>query len=452
MASTRLTPLKVALVSLGCPKNLVDSEKMFALLAEGGCLVGAAVDEADVVVINTCGFIGPAVAESLDVIAEALRLKRAGRVSRIVVAGCLVNRDGEGLLDWDDQIDAVVGVNDREGILDAVLGEGPAVRVSACPAAAVSDAGRFRLTPRHTAYLRIAEGCSRRCTFCTIPVIRGPYRSKRPAKVLAEARELVADGARELNVIAQDTTAYGRDLGVRASLGALLRKLDRLEGVEWIRLLYAYPMGFDDELIAVIADCPRVVPYVDMPLQHIADGVLKRMGRQVTRKQTEGLLDQLRRRVDGLVLRTTFITGFPGETRGEFRELLDFVRDFRFDAVGVFPYYPEPGTPAAKLPDRPAKATAERRREKLMLAQQEVAFESAARMAGETARVLVDAQDPSGASVGRHYGQAPDIDGVCIIDSLVEPGEFVDVKITGADGYDLLATVVQSPPRRRKRR
>jgi ribosomal protein S12 methylthiotransferase len=244
-------------------------------------------------------------------------------------------------------------------------------------------------------------------------------------------------------VIAQDTTAYGRDLGGRASLAALLRKLDRLDGIEWIRLLYAYPTGFDDDLVDAIASCERVVPYLDMPLQHVADGVLKRMGRGGSRRQIERLLGKLRRRIDGLVLRTTFITGFPGETRGEFRELLDFVRDFGFDAVGVFPYYPEPGTPAAKLPSRPVKATAERRREKIMLAQQEIAFAAAADRVGERMRVLVDASTAEGPSVGRHYGQAPDIDGVCLIDPPAEPGQMIDVEITGADGYDLLATVVE---------
>jgi ribosomal protein S12 methylthiotransferase len=429
---------KVAIVSLGCPKNLVDSEKLLAQLAEGGCVVGAPMDAADVVIINTCGFIAPAVAESLDVIAEARRLKAAGKIERIVVAGCLVNRMGEGLLARAAGIDAIIGVNDRDWILSAVLGDGRVSRISASPARPVSDAGRFRLTPTHTAYLRIAEGCSRRCTFCTIPSIRGPFRSKSPATVLAEARELLASGAVELNVIAQDTTNYGRDLGGGQTLAKLLRKLDKLDGVEWIRLLYAYPMGFDDDLIETIASCERVVPYVDIPLQHIADGVLKRMGRRVTRRHIEQLLVKLRRRVEGLVLRTTFITGFPGETRGEFEELLSFVRDFDFEAVGVFPYYPEPGTPAARLPDRPSRATAERRRQKLMLTQQDIVFAANEAHVGKRVRVLVDGKEPGGASMGRYYGQAPDIDSVCILTSPAEPGRFVEADIVEADGYDLV--------------
>ena len=431
-------PPKVAIVSLGCPKNLVDSEKLLAHLAEGGCVVGAPMDDADVVIVNTCGFIAPAVAESLEVIDEARRLKEAGRVRRIVVAGCLVNRQGEGLFERAEGIDAIVGVNDRDSILSAVLAGGQVSRISAHRARPVSDAGRFRLTPTHTAYLRISEGCSQRCTFCTIPSIRGDFRSKRPAKVLAEARELLADGAVELNVIAQDTTNYGRDLGGSATLANLLRKLDKLDGVEWIRLLYAYPRGFDDDLIDAIASCEHVVPYVDIPLQHISDGVLKRMGRRVTRKQIERLLVQLRRRIDGLVLRTTFITGFPGETRGESEELLSFVRDFDFEAVGVFPYYPEPGTPAAKLPNRPVRATAERRRQKLMLTQQDIVLAANEARIGKTVRVLADGVEAGGASIGRHYGQAPDIDSLCILTVPAEPGRFVDGTVVEADGYDLV--------------
>jgi len=429
---------KVAIVSLGCPKNLIDSEKLLAHLAEGGCVVGAPMDDADVVIVNTCGFIAPAVAESIGVIDEARRLKEAGRVRRIVVAGCLVNRQGEGLFERVKGIDVIVGVNDRDSILSAVLGDARVSRISASPAGCVSDAGRFRLTPTHTAYLRIAEGCSRRCTFCTIPSIRGPFRSKRPAKVLAEARELLADGAVELNVIAQDTTNYGRDLGGSATLANLLRKLDKLDGIEWIRLLYAYPRGFDDDLIDAIASCEHVVGYVDIPLQHISDAVLKRMGRRVTRKQIERLLVKLRRRIDGLVLRTTFITGFPGETRGQFEELLSFVRDFDFQAVGVFPYYPEPGTPAAKLPNRPVRATAERRREKLMLTQQDIVFAANETSISKPVRVLVDGREAGGASIGRHYGQAPDIDSLCILTSPARTGRFVDATIVGADGYDLV--------------
>ncbi len=429
-------PPHVAIVSLGCPKNLVDSERLCALLAEGGCLVGAPLDDADVIVVNTCGFIAPAVEESLGVIDEAIEAKRGGRARRVVVAGCLATREGEDLLARRPEIDAVVGVHDRETILDAVTGGERTVRLSPCPPAAVGDAGRFRLTPPHTAFLRIAEGCSRRCTFCTIPAIRGPYRSKPPETVLAEARELLGDGAVELNVIAQDTTAYGADLPGQPAPADLLRELDAL-GPAWVRLMYAYPQGFSDELIAAIADAESVVPYLDMPLQHIADPVLKRMGRQVTRDEIERLLDRLSERIDGLVLRTTFITGFPGETEADFEELLAFVQARRFDAVGVFPYSPEPDTPAARLHAPVPVELAEQRRERIMLAQQAIAFAEADGLIGSRACVLVDGRAGE-VCAARHYGQAPEVDSICILTAPAETGTFVEGTIVGREGYDLL--------------
>ncbi|HUT02180.1 MAG TPA: 30S ribosomal protein S12 methylthiotransferase RimO [Phycisphaerae bacterium] len=434
-------PLRVALVSLGCPKNLVDSEKILAHLAEGGCLVGAPMDEADVIVVNTCGFISPAVEESLEVIAEAVARKRAGQVRRVVVAGCLVNRNGEALYDLAPGIDAVVGVNDRQEILSAVTGRERLTRVSPCSGETGSDAGRFRLTPRHTAYLRIAEGCSRKCTFCTIPALRGPFRSKPPGAVREEARELIADGAVELNVIAQDTTGYGRDLGGRMSLASLLEDLAGLDGVEWVRLMYAYPQGLSDELIAVLARCEHVVPYVDLPLQHISDGVLKRMGRRVTRARIERLLEEMRRRIDGLALRTTFLVGFPGETDEQFEELLDFVRSTAFSAVGVFCFCAEAGTPAARLDGRVPPDLARQRRETIMLAQQEIAFRANEQRVGSPIRVLVDGTDGEGICVGRTYGQAPDVDSICKLTEPRPAGSFVDGRVAACDAYDLIVEV-----------
>ena len=430
--------LHVALVSLGCPKNLVDSEKILAHLAEGGCVVGAPMAEADVIVVNTCGFISPAIEESLEVIAEAVAHKRAGRARRVVVAGCLVNREGEALLGRVEGIDAIVGVNDRDEILAAVTAPGRVARVSQCPGTAGSDAGRFRLTPRHTAYLRIAEGCSRRCTFCTIPAIRGPFRSKPPDHVLAEARELIADGAVELNVIAQDTTGYGGDLSAEVTPASLLRSLAALEGVEWVRLMYAYPHRITDELIETLSECGRIVPYLDIPLQHVSEGVLKRMGRGGTRGRIERLLADLRRRIDGLVLRTTFIVGFPGETEADFRELLDFVEASRFDALGVFPFYPEAGTPAAHLDGRVGEGVAAERREAVMLAQQRIAFEANRRRIGSAIRVLVDGTDADGNCLGRYYGQAPDIDSICRLVQPAPAGTFVAGRVVGCEGYDLV--------------
>ena len=438
----RRRPVRVALVSLGCAKNVVDSERMLAVCAEGGCLVPAPLDEADVIVVNTCGFLQAAREESIEAIGAAVARKRAGPTRRVVVAGCLASRDGEDLYRSAPGIDAVVGVNDRDAILSAVTARRRVTRLSPCRGGIHGDSGRFRITPRHTAYLRIAEGCSRSCTFCTIPAIRGPFRSKAPQDVLAEARELIADGTFELNVIAQDTTSYGADLAGRGragwTLARLLRELDALPGAGWIRLLYGYPRRFTDGLIGALAECARVVEYVDLPLQHVADGVLKRMGRRVTRRRIEALLAQLRRRIHGIAIRTTFIAGFPGETDRDFEELLAFVRDFRFDAVGVFAFSPEPGTPAADLPGQVQPELRAQRAERLMLAQQAVCFAANSRAVGRRLDVLVDGADADGRCVGRHRGQAPEVDSACILTRPAEAGGIVPAVVVDRQDYDLI--------------
>ena len=433
-------PLTVAMVSLGCCKNLVDSEKILACLAEAGMVVGAPLDDADVIVINTCGFLAAARAESLEVIAEAVAQKRRGRTRRVVVAGCLVNRDAENLYDLAPGADAIVGVNDRQQIAKAVAGDGRWTGL-APPAAgpAVSDAGRFRLTPRHTAYLRIAEGCSHRCTFCTIPSIRGPFRSKPVAAVLDEARELIADGAVELNVIAQDTTCYGSDLPPGANLAHLLRDLDALDGVHWIRLMYTHPRRFTDDLTAALADCSHVVPYVDIPLQHMADRVLKRMGRGVTARAQRDLLTRLRERVEGLAIRTTFIVGFPDETDEEFAELLAFVKDFRLEAMGAFAFSAEAGTAAAAMDAQVSGEVKAGRVEALMGAQQEIVFEANARAVGSDLEILVDGPDGEGYCIGRSPAQAPDIDGVCLLTDPRPAGALVAARVVDWRQYDLIA-------------
>ncbi len=434
-------PISVAIVSLGCSKNLIDSEKICAHLAEGGCVVGAPMDEADVIIVNTCGFLSAARDESLEVIAEAVACKKTGRAKRVVVAGCLVNRDAEKLYEEAAGIDAVVGVNDRDEILSAITGTQRASLIS-LPGGPASDAGRFRLTPRHTAYLRIAEGCDQKCTFCTIPAIRGPFRSKAPADVLAEAAELAADGAVELNIIAQDTTSYGLDLAPPTDLASLLSQLDSQAGAAWIRLMYAYPIRFTDKLIETVAAADRVLPYVDIPLQHIADGVLRRMGRNVGRAEVEGLLGKLRGAMPNVTIRTTFIVGFPGETDAEFAELLEFVEQFGFDAMGVFEFSSEEGTPAAKLPGAVADDVKAGRAEQLMLAQQAIAFEANEQAVGQTIDVLVDGADNDGQSVGRHAGQAPEVDSVCILTEPAEAGAMISAEVVGWSDYDLLVRPV----------
>ena len=448
---------------LGCPKNLIDSERMLAMLAEGGCVVGAPMEEADVIVINTCAFISAARREARHFIDQALACKRSGSAARVVVAGCLASKEGRELFEGRPEIDAVVAVAGRDEVLSAVTGKGRAAHLAARAGRTArrtsatclpvrrgslqpsrlkvaDDRGRFRLTPRHTAYLRIAEGCSRGCTYCTIPSIRGPLVSKPARRVLAEARELADDGAVELNVIAQDTTAYGQDLpgSAGACLAGLLRKLDRVDGVEWIRLLYTYPRQFSDELIEAVATCRHIVPYVDMPLQHISDPVLKRMGRGVKRKQIEQLLAKLRAAVGDLTLRTTFIVGFPGETEKEFAELVEFVERFRFEALGVFEYSPEPGTPAAEMPGQVPPEVKAARAEAIMLAQQRIVMDANSNALGRRLRVLVDGQDDQGRTVGRHCGQAPEIDSECLLTRPAPAGSFVQGVVENFEGYDLV--------------
>ena len=427
-------PVSVSFVSLGCPKNLVDSEKMLACLAEGGCVVGAPMDDCQVIVINTCGFLADARDEAMGVISEALEHKAAGRAARVVVAGCLAQRNGDELFDQAPGIDAIVGVNDREAILQAVTGQNKS-QISPCSGRIGSDAGRFRLTPKHVAYLRVAEGCSHPCTFCTIPAIRGPFRSKLAVDVLAEAAELIADGAVELNVIAQDTTSYGSDLG-EIDLAGLLRQLNSLDSATWIRLMYTYPQRFTNDLAAAIDECDHVVPYVDMPLQHIADSVLRRMGRGSDRERIEELLGKLRSA--DVAIRTTFIVGFPGETDDEFEQLLTFVKEFEFDAMGVFAYSPEPGTPAAEMGDQVPDEIKAERVAAMMAAQQEIVFAANDDAVGQFVDVLVDGLDAQGRCVGRHAGQAPEIDSLCILTDPRDAGEILTVEVVGSEGYDLI--------------
>jgi len=431
----------VCLVPLGCPKSLVDSEKMLGDLADGGCTIAAPMDHADVIVVNTCAFLSSARDEALAAIRQAVDYKRSGPARRVVVAGCLPSRDGNALYELLPDIDALVGVNDRDALLEAVLSDRKFTRISPYTGGIAEDRGRFRLTPSHTAYLRIAEGCSNRCTYCTVPDIRGAFRSKPPDTILTEARELVSDGAVELTVVAQDTTRYGEDLGTTedsANLPRLLRSLDALDRVEWIRLMYAHPERFSDELIDAMSECEHVVGYVDLPLQHISDDILHRMNRRTTRAETEALLTKLRRKVPGIAIRTTFIVGFPGETDEQFCELLDFAREFRFEALGVFEFSPEEGTPAATMPHQiPDRVKAERR-EQLMLAQQEIAFTANRKSIGRQITALIDGIDTRGRCVARHGGQGPEIDSLCFLTDPRDAGTFVEAKIVGSDAYDLI--------------
>jgi ribosomal protein S12 methylthiotransferase len=449
-----------AFVSLGCPKNLVDSERMLGKLSQDGYALVPDADGADVVVVNTCGFIEPARQESLAVIREMLALKEQGRVGAVVVAGCLAERKKDDLLQEVPEVDHIVGVFGREEIAQVVdravaphplplspggrgvRGEGEQRSLfRPAPVRAQEDTARLRITPRHYAYLKISEGCDRLCTFCAIPGMRGKHVTKPIEEVLHEARELVSDGVRELIVVAQDTTYYGQDLYGRVRLAELLRELDAVEGLDWIRVLYAYPINFTDELIETLANAEKVLPYLDLPLQHINDRLLKRMQRRVNRAATEKLLGRLRESIPELALRTTFIVGFPGETDVEFEELLVFVKATPFERVGVFPYSFEPGTPATRLDGHLPEEVKLERRNRLLEAQQQVAFDWSRRQIGRELEVLIDGPDPEipNQFLARSYADAPDIDGLVRVKGKhLHVGDLVRVKVTGADGYDLI--------------
>jgi ribosomal protein S12 methylthiotransferase len=471
----------VNLVSLGCPKNLVDSEMILGNLGSDGLVLTPAAGDADVIIVNTCGFIESAKEESIQAILEACEAKRhAGGAKKVVVAGCLGQRYGAELLREVPDVDAVIGLGEYDDIGAAIkglciphdsargAGRGPLFKVSDPTKACSSEVGRFRLTPSHYAYVKISEGCDNPCTFCAIPSIRGRFRSKPIPMIESEVRELVASGAKEIILISQDTTSYGVDLTGRFDLPALLRAIAAVDGVEWIRILYVYPSFLTDEMMDAIAGIDKVVKYVDIPLQHISDKMLRRMGRRSNEAKTRTLLAALRERIPGLYLRTTFIVGFPGEDEAEFRILGDFVREFAFERLGVFAYSEEEGTPAAAFPDQVDPEVRAERLAELMLVQQENAFRHNRSRKGEIAKVLVDGE--AGPTKGskrrleaRSHGEAPEIDPRVLIDvdrspprepdsgrgsfraipllaaREVKPGDFIRVRITGSKDYDLVA-------------
>lgn len=426
---------------------------MAGLLQLDGYRMASEPEGADMVVINTCGFIGDARAESHAVIEEMLRLKEDGRVGKVVVAGCLAERDKDLLLEQYPGIDQLIGVFARDEIatLAARFDRGESEQRAVfrpAPSRPLPDVGRRRITLRHLAYLKIAEGCNRLCSFCSIPRIRGPYASKPIEQVVAEAEELAADGVRELVLVAQDTTFYGLDIYGEPRLAELLRRLDRVDGLAWIRLMYLYPMHITDELIDVLAGGLKILPYLDIPLQHIHDDVLLRMRRRVDRRQTEALLDRLRRRIDGLVLRTTLIAGFPGETEGQFEELLDFVRGQRFERLGAFAFCKEPDTPAAELDGHLPEEVKLHRRDRLMAAQQEIAFAWNAAQVGRRLDVILDrpVADEKNVYTGRTYADAPEVDGqVYVTGAGLKPGQIVPCEIVGSQGYDLIGVAELCP-------
>jgi len=420
---------RIHLASLGCAKNLVDSERLLARLATAGGLVGAAEEDADVLIVNTCGFIAPAIAESLAVIRDYASRKRASQ--RLLVMGCLVQREGDSLRAEIPEVDGVFGLGRHDEI------------VAACGLnAEPEDGARLLLTPRHTAYLRISDGCDNRCSYCTIPLIRGRFRSRPADEIVSEARQLVELGVRELNLIGQDTTSYGADLNGSVGIaGLLLQRLAGIPELRWLRLLYAHPARFSDGLIEAYATIDALCPYVDLPLQHLNDGILRRMGRRVTQAESVRLIERLRERVPDVAIRTTFIVGFPGETRAQFDELVDLVERLRFDHVGVFLYSNEAGTAAAGMSGQVSERTKAKREKALMLAQQRIALEKNRSMLGKVVEVLIDRPtDEPGLWIGRTRTQAPDVDSVTFVYvNEVTPGDFIDAQIIDVASYDLIA-------------
>jgi ribosomal protein S12 methylthiotransferase len=440
----------VAFVSLGCPKNLVDSERMLGMLAEEGIAIEADPAKAQAIVINTCGFLQAAKDESLGEIRKALDFKKTGQCQRVIVAGCLAQREKAKLLQEVPEVDQLVGVFDRSGIVAAVRG-GKKIPVDKylgkyhSKMAFEDDRSRLRLTPRHYAYLRISEGCNQGCAFCTIPSIRGPLRSKPVRDILREGEELAADGALELNLIGQDTTSYGTDLKNSPGLAQLLRTLnDELpDSIRWIRLMYAYPSQFTDEMIRAIAECDRVVKYIDIPLQHINDEMLNLMKRKVTRAQTERLLVKLRKNVPGIAIRTTLIAGAPGETDAMHEELVDFVREQEFDMLGVFPYSQEKGTAMGRMKEQVPPAIRQLRANEIMAVQQKIAFKKAKKWIGKTIEALIEeGLEEKGKFMARAAFQAPEIDSAVVVKGKnLETGQMAKVKITESQGYDLAGEV-----------
>ena len=447
---------KVGFISLGCPKNLVDSEVMMGQLKQKGYKITADAREADTVVVNTCGFIDSAKKESIEAILEAARLKTDGKATRLIVAGCLVERYRDELKAEMPEVDAFIGtsqINDILGVCDPRTNTRslPVISLGNQSATYLYDESTPRVlaTPSHYAFIKIAEGCDRPCAFCFIPQMRGHFRSRRFGSIVAEAHQLAEEGVKELILVAQDSSRYGEDLGKQDALAHLLRELAQTDGIEWVRVMYTYPTHVSDAFLDVLADEPKAVKYLDIPLQHASQNVLKLMKRGGNRASLERLIERVRHRVPDIAVRTTFITGFPGETEDDFQELLAFVKNVEFDRVGVFTYSDEEGTPAFNLPSKVNPKIAKRRRDQLMNEQARISSRKNRARVGETVRVLFEGESNESELLwqGRMETQAPDIDGCVLIndapeDLIPRPGELVNVLITKAQAYDLVGRIV----------
>jgi len=447
---------KVGFVSLGCPKNLVDSEVMMGQLKAAGYEITNDQAEADTLVVNTCGFIESAKQESIDAILEATHLKGAGKAQRVVVAGCLVERYRDDLMKELPEVDAFIGTNEIGRILEAAdetvnFKDLPLMQIGNKTATYLYDfdTPRYRATESHTAFIKIAEGCDRPCAFCSIPGMRGSFRSRRFGSILKEAEDLAKQGVKEIVLIAQDSSRFGEDLGEVDALAKLIRALGQIEDLEWIRVMYAYPTHISDAFLDAIAETPKAVKYLDMPLQHGSRNILKLMKRGGTRESLEKLIRRVREKVPGITIRTTFITGFPGETEEDFEQLMAFVRNCEFDNVGVFTYSDEEGTAAFDLPNKVDAKIAKQRRVTLMKEQAKISKRKNKSKVGKTFKVLFEglSQESDLLFQGRLEGQAQEIDGYILINDMPEDfepqiGSIYNVKISEAYNYDLIGEIV----------
>ena len=446
--------MNILFISLGCDKNLVDSEVMLGILAKDGHQMVDDETMADVNIINTCCFIHDAKEESIQNILEMADLKKTGRLKALIVTGCLAQRYKEEIIQEIPEVDAVLGTTSYEEIahvIDGVLSDSPMERgdvrltmkdVDYLP---VTDTHRMVTTGGHFAYLKIAEGCDKHCTYCIIPKVRGDFRSVPMEHLLEEAQNLVDGGVKELILVAQETTMYGTDLYGEKRLPQLLRALCKISGLRWIRILYCYPEEITDELIQVIKEEPKICHYLDLPIQHASDGILKRMGRRTSRAQLIETIEKLRREIPDIALRTTLITGFPGETQEQHEELMDFVDQMEFDRLGVFTYSPEEDTPAASMPDQIPEEVKEERQAELMELQQDIVFDQAEDRIGEELLVMIEGKvADENAYVGRTYRDAPNVDGLIFVNTSEElmSGDFAKVKVTGSADYDLIGELL----------
>ena len=441
--------MKILFISLGCDKNLVDSEVMLKLLEEKGYQFTDDETEADVIVINTCCFIGDAKEESVNTILEMAEYRKSGSCRALIVTGCLAQRYQKEILDEIEEVDAVLGTASYDAVaetVEKVLGGQKELHFESIDRLVPDQGGRVLTTGGHYAYLKIAEGCDKRCTYCIIPKLRGHFRSVPEEQLLAEAQRLADQGVKELILVAQETTVYGVDLYGEKRLPQLLTKLARVPGIRWIRVQYCYPEEITEELIQVIKNEPKVCHYLDLPIQHASDRILKRMGRRTTQADLRRIIGRLREEIPDICLRTTLISGFPGETEDDHEELMRFVDDCEFDRLGVFPYSAEEDTPAASMPDQIPEEVKEERRAELMELQQEIAFEKAEEMAGRELTVMIEGKvADENAYVGRTYKDAPGVDGYLFLntDETLMSGDFARVRVTGALEYDLIGELIE---------